>query len=179
MCVCVCVILHWKFWETKITGIFPNLICTILTHSKPNTIIMTKFFFCFSENEKWKWKSLSRVQLFATPWTVQFMEFSRPEYRRGQPFHSPGDLPNPGIKPRSLTLQADSLPAEPQRKPKIPGVGSLSFIQQILLTQELNCGLLHCRRILYQLSYEGSPFTYYIFCCAVLGCLVVFDSFQH
>ena len=46
------------------------------------------------------------------------MEFSRPEYWSGQPFPSPGDLPNPGIEPRSPTLQADYLPAEPQGKPK-------------------------------------------------------------
>ena len=45
------------------------------------------------------------------------MKFSRPEYRNGQPFPSPGDLPNPGIEPRSPALQADSLPAEPQEKP--------------------------------------------------------------
>ena len=44
-------------------------------------------------------------------------EFSRPEYWSGKPFPSPGDLPNPGIEPRSPTLQADSLPAEPQGKP--------------------------------------------------------------
>ena len=42
------------------------------------------------------------------------MEFSRPEYWSGQPFPFPGDLPNPGIETRSPTLQADSLPAEPQ-----------------------------------------------------------------
>ena len=46
------------------------------------------------------------------------MEFSRPEYWSGQPFPSPGDLPNPGIEPRSPSLQVDSLPAEPQGKPK-------------------------------------------------------------
>ena len=54
-----------------------------------------------------------------TPWTVQSMEsmeFSRPEYWSGQLFPSPGDLPNPGIKPRSPTLQEESLPAEPQGK---------------------------------------------------------------
>ena len=45
------------------------------------------------------------------------MEFSRPEYWSGQPFHFPGDLPNAGIESRSPTLQADSLPAEPQGKP--------------------------------------------------------------
>ena len=53
------------------------------------------------------------------PWTIQSVEFSRPEYWSGQPFLSPGDLPNPGIKPRSPALQADSLPAEPPGKPLI------------------------------------------------------------
>ena len=53
----------------------------------------------------------------ATPWTIQSMEFSWPEYRSGQPFPSLGDLSNPGIEPRSPTLQVDSLPAEPQGKP--------------------------------------------------------------
>ena len=66
---------------------------------------------------KWSEKSLSRVRLFATPWTIQSMEFSRPEYWSGQPFLSPGDLPNPGIAPRSPALQVDSLPAQPQGKP--------------------------------------------------------------
>ena len=84
------------------------------------------------------------------------MEFSRPEYWSGQIFPSPGDLPNPRIEPRSLTLQVDSLPAEPQEKPKNTGVGSLFLLQRIYLPQELNRSLLHCRRILYQLSYEGS-----------------------
>ena len=72
-------------------------------------------------------------------------------------FPSPGDFPNPGIEPRSLALQVDSLPAEPQRKVKNTGVGSLSFIQWIFLTQESNQGLLHCRWILYELSSQGSP----------------------
>ena len=63
------------------------------------------------------WKSLSCVQLFATPWTIQSIEFSKPEYWSGWPFPTPGDLPNPGIEPRSPTLQADFLPAEPQGKP--------------------------------------------------------------
>ena len=92
-----------------------------------------------------------------TAWTIQSMEFSRPEYWSGWPFHSPGDLPNPGIKPRSPTLQVDSLSAEPQRKPKNTVVSSLSLLQWIFLTQESNRGLLHCRWILYQLSYPGSP----------------------
>ena len=41
------------------------------------------------------------------------MEFSRQEYWSGLPFPSPGDLPNPGIEPRSLSLQADTVPSEP------------------------------------------------------------------
>ena len=63
-----------------------------------------------------KWKSLSCVWLFVIPWSIHgiLMEFSRPEYWSGKPFPSPGDLPNPGIEPKSPALQADSLPAEPQ-----------------------------------------------------------------
>ena len=55
---------------------------------------------------------------FVTTWTIPSMEFSRPEYWSGEPFLSPGDLPNPGIEPRSPALQADSLPAEPPGKPQ-------------------------------------------------------------
>ena len=57
------------------------------------------------------------------------MAFSRPEYWSGWLFPSPGDLPKPGIKPRSPVLQADSLPTEPQEKPKNIEVGSLSLLQ--------------------------------------------------
>ena len=70
-----------------------------------------------------------------------------------------GDLPNPGIKPRSSTWQADSLPAEPQGKPKNTGVGSLSLLLGIFPNQGSNPGLPHCRWILYQLSHKGSPET--------------------
>ena len=59
----------------------------------------------------------------ATPWTAArqaplSMGFSRQEYWSGYPFPSPGDLPNPGIEPRSPTLQVDSLPCEPPGKPQ-------------------------------------------------------------
>ena len=69
-------------------------------------------------------KLLSRVWLFATPWTVayqapQSMEFSRQENWSGLPFPSPGDLPNQGIEPGSPTLQADALPSEPPGKPLV------------------------------------------------------------
>ena len=132
-----------------------------------------------------KW--LSRVRLFATtPWTVAHqappsMEFSRWEYWSGLPFPSPGDLPNPGIKPQSPTLQADALPSEPPGNPleseshsvllvslwpsglhspwNSPGqnadVDSHSLLQGIFPTQGSNPGLQHCRLILYQLSHQG------------------------
>ena len=90
-------------------------------------------------------------------YNMQSLEFSRPECWSGQPFPSPGDLPNPGIELKSPALQADSLPAEPQGKPKNTGLGSLSLLQGIFSTQELTWGLLHCRRIIYQLRCEGSP----------------------
>ena len=69
-----------------------------------------------------KVKSLSHVQLFVTPWTVArqaplSMGLSRQEYWSGLPFPSPGDLPEPGIKPWSPALQADSLLMEPPGKP--------------------------------------------------------------
>ena len=71
---------------------------------------------------KVKVKSLSHVQLFATPWTVAYqaplsMEFSRQQFWSELPFPSPEDLPDLGIKPGSLTLQADALPSEPPGKP--------------------------------------------------------------
>ena len=83
--------------------------------------------------QKYVWKLLSHVQLFATPWNMHSMEFSRPEYWSGLPFPSPGALPSPGIEHMSPTLRADSLPAEPPGKPKNTGV---SLLQQIFLTQE-------------------------------------------
>ena len=65
---------------------------------------------------------VSHVWLFVTPWTVAHqvppsMEFSRQEYWSRLPFPSPGDLPNPGIKPRSPALQADAIPSEPPGNP--------------------------------------------------------------
>ena len=67
------------------------------------------------------------------PW-----RFSRQEYWSGLPCPLPGDLPNPRIEPRSPTLQADSLPAEPQGKPKNSGVGSLCLLQIIVPASQIN-----------------------------------------
>ena len=88
-----------------------------------------------------KVKSLSRVRLFAMPWTVayqapQSMELSRQEYWSGLPLPSPGDLPNPGIEPRSPGLQADSLPAEAPEKPK--GSQSYGFSSHHVWMSELD-----------------------------------------
>ena len=83
----------------------------------------------FRKKERKKVKSLSRVRLFATPWTIAyqappFMGFSRQGYWSGLPFPSPGDLPDPGIEPRSPTLWAGALPSKPPEKSslqKAPG----------------------------------------------------------
>ena len=69
--------------------------------------------------------SWSVVSNSATPWTVACqcppsMEFYRQEHWNGLPFPSPGDLPDPGMEPRSPALLADSLPSEPAEKPHIP-----------------------------------------------------------
>ena len=67
--------------------------------------------------------SFSHIRLFATPWTVAYqaplsMKFSRQEYWSGLPYPSPGDLPDPGIKPMFPALQADTLSSEPPGNPK-------------------------------------------------------------
>ena len=93
-------------------------------------------------------------------WLFVSLGFSRKEYWSGLPCPLPGDLPDPGIEPRSPILQADSLPSEPPGKLKNTGVGSWSFLQGNILTQESNPGLLRCRQILYQLSYPGSLYTH-------------------
>ena len=69
-------------------------------------------------------KLLSRVQLFAIPWTVAYQAppaigFSRQEYWSGLPFPSPGDLPHPGIEPGSPALWADALLSEPPGNPRM------------------------------------------------------------
>jgi len=86
------------------------------------------------------------------------MGFSKQEYWSGLPCPPPGALPNLGIEPRSPALEADSLPSGPPGKPMNTRMGSLSLLQGIVPTSESNRGLLHCRWILYQLSYQGSPF---------------------
>ena len=91
------------------------LLCGIPKISDPTTTDTRK-------KERKKVKSLSRVRLFVTQWTVAHkappsVEFSRQEYWSGLPFPSAGHLPNPGIEPGSPTLQADTLPSEPKNIP--------------------------------------------------------------
>ena len=91
------------------------------------------------------------------PWPAWLLcpwGFSRQEYWSGLPCPPPGDLPKPEIEPMSPALQVDSLSSEPLWTPMNTGVGSLSLLQGIFPTQKLNWSLLHCRRILYQLSYQ-------------------------
>ena len=98
------------------------MISTLQVFTALNALFIYLWLF-LEQFYKVKVKSLSRVRLFATPWTVAYqsplsMGFSRQEYWSGLPFPSPGDLPDPGVKPRSSALQADTLPSEPPGKPR-------------------------------------------------------------
>ena len=101
----------WWLW-------FQNKIRPILLLSMSGGILSTLYIpscFIFSKIHAWV---LSHVWLFVAPWTINCqaplsMGFPRQEYWHGLPFPSPGDLPDPGIEPRSPAspaLAADSLP---------------------------------------------------------------------
>ena len=125
--------------------------------SNESVEIVDSHFSCLSWSDKVKVKSCSVASDSLQPLGL-YSPWNSPGQNTGVDslFPSPGYLPNPGIEPRSPALHVDSIPAEPEGKPKITGVGSLSLLQGIFPTQESNQGLLHCRWILYQLSYEGS-----------------------
>ena len=99
-----------------------NSLCRLIPNSHhfppPHVLCVGNHKSVFYKSKESKVKSLSHVQLFATPWTVAYqappsMGFSRQEYWSGLQFPSPGVLPNPGIEPRSPALQADAFPSEP------------------------------------------------------------------
>ena len=91
---------------------------------------LENLFFPFKANwEKGKVKVAHSCLTCFDPWTIQFTEFSRPEYWSGLSLLQ-GIFPTQGSNP-GPALQADSLPAEPQGKPKTTGVGSLSLLQGI------------------------------------------------
>ena len=127
------------------------------------------------------------IWLFVTPWTVAHqaplsMGILQTRILEWVACPPPGDLPNPGMEPRfseprSPTLQANSLLSEPTGKPKNTGVDSLSLLQPIFMTQELNWSLLHCRQILQQLSYQGNPsvcvYTCIRLCMSICMCVYV------
>ena len=112
------------------SDVFLKITCTTVHSSKKSftfkIISFQRISFYFKnllKTLKVKVKSLSRVRLFATPWTVAYqaspsMGFSRQEYWSGLPFPSPGDLPDPGIELRSPALEAGTLTSEPPGKPK-------------------------------------------------------------
>ena len=102
-------------------------------------------------------ESCSVVSNSLAPQGLYPMEFSRPEYWSGLLSLLQGIFPTQGSNPGLPHCRRNSLPAEPQGKPKNTEVGSLSLLLEIFLTQESNQALLHCRQILYQLSYQGSP----------------------
>ena len=77
----------------------------------------------------------------ATPGTTQSMEFSRPEYRSGLAILVSRGSSQPRDRTQVSQIAGDSIPADPQRKPANTGVGSLSLLQQIFPTQELNPGI--------------------------------------
>ena len=112
----------------------------------------------------------SRVRLFATPETAAHqaplsLRFSRQEHWSGLPFPSTMHESEKWKWSRSVMsnsyrshgLQPTRLLRPWDFPDKSIGVGSLSLLQWIFLTQESNWGLSHCRQILYQLSYTGKP----------------------
>ena len=92
-----------------------------------------------------------------TPWTPLSMEILQAGILEWVAMFSSKGSSQPRDQTQVSHI-AGGLPSETPEKPMNPGVGSLSLLQGIFPTQELNGGLLHCRRILYRLSYQGSPF---------------------
>ena len=120
-----------------LSGFSPSAPCAMLSHPVKSDPLWP--------HELWPTRLLC-------PWG-----FSRQEDWSGLPCPPPGDLPNPGIKHRSSTLQVDSLSSDARGKPNNIGMGSLSLLQGTFPTQESNWGLLYDRQILYQLNYQGRP----------------------
>ena len=85
--------------------------------------------------------SRSVVSNSLRPHALESMEFSRPECWSGYPFPPPGDLPNPGTEPRSLALQADSLPAEPPGKPNTRLMCSFKYLGSFIKYKMLHSNL--------------------------------------
>ena len=126
-------------------------LCGLSTWKKNSLISLTQTF-------AWKWKWVSQLcpTLF-NPMDCTLHGILQARILKWVAFPFSRGSSQSRDQTRSPTLQADSLPAEPQGKPKNTGVSSLSLLQHIFPTQESNRGFLNYRRILYQLSYQGSP----------------------
>ena len=103
MCVCVCV-------HVQLCPALRNPM-DYIAHQAPLSIEFSRQEYWKKERKEERKKSLSRVWLFATPWTVAHQAprskgFSRQEYWTGLPFPPPGDPPHPGIEPESLVSSA-------------------------------------------------------------------------
>ena len=117
------------------------------------------------------------------------MEFSRQEYWNGLPFPSPGALPDPGVKPRSPTFQADSLPFEPPEKPPHNSIYLVQFrsVSQSCLTLcnpmtavcHTSLSITNSRSLLKLMSIElVMPFSHLILCCSLLLLPSIFPSIK-
>ena len=125
--------------------------CCFMTHFELELKKKSLEFASYLTQFLGNWKSLSRIWLFATPWTIQSMEFSRPEHWNGFPSPPPGDLhnqwsnpvfpQNPGFPPRKSRQVFYHL--SHQRSPKILEWVAYSFSRGSSLPR--NWGLLHCR----------------------------------
>ena len=132
--------------------------------------------------ESQKVKSLSHVRLFTTPWTVVYqappsMGFSRQEYWSGLPFPSPGDLPDPGIKPGFPALQADTLTSEPPRK-------SYRMIYLMLTISFCHSFFIHFLvEVIHHLidtgSKEGKQTHFFFFFMCSITQVLIFSLFYH
>ena len=120
---------------------------------------------------EWKWKLLSRVWLFATPWTIQSMEFSGQNTGVGSQSILQGIFPTQGSNPGLLHCRRILYHLSHQGSPRILEWGAYPFSSGSSRPRnEPGSPALHCRRILYQLSYHGSPLKLWfcIFCLIFL-----------
>ena len=120
---------QWLSWPQPADHSSRYRINSCSLHLKDHVCWCSKPFFFFYY--QWKWNSLSHVWRFATHGLYNPWNSPGQNPGMGSCSPSPGHLLNPGIKPRSPTLQADSLPAEQPGKPENTGVGSLSLLQGI------------------------------------------------
>ena len=138
------------------------------------------------------WKLLSRVWLFATPWIVACqtpvsMKFSRPGKLSGSRLHSPGDLLNSGIEPRSPTLQTNSLLSEPPVKPIVNNKVSIFLWTKLGYTpvQQICCRALSKENGQLMLKpelphwFQGKGFKGSVKEGTILGLVDVKVKFQH